>query len=87
MLALEAREGIEDGGDEQEDCGDDQAGCLGPNADPLHGAHDEVNGGAHVVGAEFADEGIERGRSRADTKEKRYLNEDDDEGAYSVNYN
>jgi hypothetical protein len=83
-LALESSQGIEDGSNQQEDSCDNQAGRLGPDADPLYGAHDEVDGGAHVVGAEFPDKGVELGRGRADAEEERDFDEDDDEGAYSV---
>lgn len=84
LLALDACERIEYRGEQEEDGGNDQASSLWPDADPLYGAHDEVYGGAHVVGAELADEGVELGRRRADAEEERYLDEDDDEGAHSV---
>jgi hypothetical protein len=58
---------------------------LRPDADPLYGAHYEVYGGAHVVGAEFADERVEFGRRWADAEEERYFDEDDDKGTYSLN--
>lgn len=65
-LALETSERIEDRGNQQENGRDNQASCHGPDADPLNGTHDKIYGGAHVVGAEFADEGIEFSRGRAD---------------------
>lgn len=84
LLALEARQCIEDGCDQQEDSRNDQASGLRPDADPLYDAHYEVYGGAHVVGAEFADEGVKFGRGWADAEEERYLDEDDNEGTDSV---
>jgi hypothetical protein len=83
-LSLEASERVEDRGEEQKDGSDNQAGGLGPDAYPLHSAHDEVDGRAHVVGFEFANEAVELGRGRTDAEEQRNLDEDDDEGAYSV---
>jgi hypothetical protein len=84
LLPLEASKRIEDGSNQQKYSGNNQAGCLGPDADPLHCAHYKVDGGAHVVGSEFADEGIEFGRSRADAQEERDFDEDDDEREHSV---
>lgn len=77
-LALEAGQRIENRRNQQEDGANNQARCLGPDADPLHGAHDKVYGGAHVVGAELADEGIELGGGRTDAEEERYFDENDD---------
>jgi hypothetical protein len=84
LLTLEASKCIEDGGDHQEHCGNNQASRLGPNADPLHRAHHKVDGGAHIIGAKFADKSIELWRGRADAKEERDFDEDDDERAHSV---
>lgn len=83
-LALESSQGIKNGSNQEEDSCDNQASCLGPDADPLYSAHDEVDGGAHVVGAEFADEGVELRGGRADAEEERDFDEDDNKGAYSV---
>ena len=49
LLTLEASKRVEDGGKQQENRRDNQARGVGPDADPLHSAHDEVDGGAHVV--------------------------------------
>ena len=54
------------------------------DGDPLYSAHDEVNSGAHIVGLKLANETVELGRGRTDAKKKRYLDEDDNKGAYSV---
>lgn len=78
LLALEAGERVEHRGQQQEDGRHNQARRHGPDADPLYGAHDKVDGGAHVVGAEFADKLIELGRRGTDAEEERYLDEDDD---------
>jgi hypothetical protein len=85
-LALEASQCVEDRSDHKEHSGHDQACGLGPDADPLYGAHYEVYGGAHIIGAEFTDKRVELGRRGADAEEERYLDEDNDEGTNSVNY-
>jgi hypothetical protein len=84
-LALEASQRVENRGDHEEHRCHDQTSGLRPDADPLYSAHYEVYGGAHVVGAEFTDKRIELGRRGADAEEERYFDEDDDEGAHSVN--
>ena len=61
LLALEAGKRIKDGCDQQEDGRNDQACSPGRNTGPLYGAHCRIDGSAHVVGAEFTDEGIELG--------------------------
>lgn len=84
FLALEPSKRIENRSKQQEDGCYNQTGSLRPDADPLYSTHDKVNGSAHVVGAEFANERVEFGRGRADAEEQGYLNEDDDERADSV---
>ena len=84
-LTLETGKRVEDGGEGQEDGADDQAGCLGPDADPLHSAQHGVEPSAHVIRLDLTDEGIELGGCRADSEEQRDLDEDDEEGRYSVN--
>lgn len=44
-------------------------------------AHGKVDGGAHVIGLESANECVERGRCRADAQEERDFDEEDDERA------
>jgi hypothetical protein len=83
-LTLQASQGVENRSNHKDHGSSDQAGRLGPDADPLYGAHNKVYGGAHIVGAEFADERVELGRRWADAEEERYFDEDDDKGAYSV---
>lgn len=46
-------------------------------AQPLYQAHDAVYGGAHVVGCEAPDEGVEIGRSWTDSQQEGNLNEDE----------
>lgn len=83
-LTLETSKRIEDGSKRQEDCADDQACCLRPNTDPLHSAQHGIEAGTHVVCLDLTDEGIEFGRRRADAKEQRDLNEDDEERGHSA---
>jgi hypothetical protein len=84
LLTLEPSERIEDGRDHQKDGRDNQARSHGPDADPLYDAHHGVDGGAHVVGAEFTDEGVELRGGRADAEEQRDLNEYDEKGVDSM---
>lgn len=44
-------------------------------------AHGQIDSSAHVVGLEFADECVKRGRGRADAQEERDFDEENDEGA------
>jgi hypothetical protein len=83
-LALETSKRIEDGSERQEDGTDDQACCLRPNADPLHGAQHGIEAGTHVVCLDLADEGIEFWGRRANAKEQRDLDEDDEERGHSA---
>ena len=46
--------------------------------------HDAVDGGAHVVCREAADEGVEVGGGGTDAEEEGDFDEDEDEGAYAV---
>jgi hypothetical protein len=48
----------------------------------LYNAHDTIDGSAHIVGAEFADEFVKFRRGWADAKKERYLNKYNDEGAH-----
>jgi hypothetical protein len=77
-LSPDTSERVEDGREEQEQRRCDQTSRPGYNAQPLHNAHDQVDGGAHVIGLESADESIEFRGGRADAEEERYLNEQDD---------
>jgi len=84
LLVLEPCKCVEDTRNQQKHSGCDQARCIAYEAGPLYDAHDEVDGGAHVVGMEFADEVIKRCRGRADAEEERDLEEDDEERGHSV---
>jgi hypothetical protein len=55
----------------------------------LDKSHDTISCGAHVIGRDLADGGIEGSRSRANSEEERHFDEEDDErgdtiGAWSV---
>jgi len=64
VLPPDPSQRIEDSSDEQEKRRDDQTRRLGDDREPLNDAHDEVDGGAHVIRREPADEGVEGGRGR-----------------------
>ncbi len=51
------------------------------NTEPLDEAHGQVDARARVVRRESAHEGIELGRCRADAKEERDFDEDNEERA------
>lgn len=82
-LSFDTREEVEAGREKQENRCGNQTGDLDRNTDPLNDTHHSVDGGAHVIGLESTDEGIERRRSWADTEKKRNLDEDDQEGIHS----
>ena len=52
----------------QDNSGSDQGGNSRDDREPLDEGHDAVDGGAHVVGLEAADEAIEGGGGRADSE-------------------
>jgi hypothetical protein len=80
-LALDSSQCVEGGCDKQNDGSNDKAGCLDGDRDPLDDTHGQVDGGAHVIGLESADECIKRGRRRADAQEERDFDKEDDERA------
>ena len=83
-LALYAGQCVEEGSDQQKDGRSNQAAHICHDAYPLYDTHHSIDGSAHVVGAESTDEGVEFGRGWADSEEEGYLDEYDDECAYSV---
>jgi hypothetical protein len=80
-LTLDASQRIEQGGDKEHDRGRNQTGGIYRNANELYDTHDTIDCRAHVIGFEFADEGVEFGRGWADAEEEWNFDEDDDEGA------
>ena len=82
-LSLHTGQRIEHGRNKQHHRRRNQTRNINRDADPLYNAHDKVDGRAHVVGLEFADEVIEDGGSWANAQEERDLDEDYDEGADS----
>jgi hypothetical protein len=84
LLSFDACQRIEHGSYQQKDGRNNQTGRLGPDAYPLNSAHYKVYGGAHVIGAELANESVELGRRWADAEEERDLDEDDDERTNSI---
>ena len=48
-------------------------------AQPLYHAHDSVHSCPHVVGCDFANQGVEFGRRGTDAEEKGDFDEDEDE--------
>ena len=81
-LTLDAGEQVAEGGNGEDDGGHDQGGGGDGQTEPLDEGHGTVRAGAHVVGRDLADRGIEGGRGRADSQEQRHLNEQDDERRY-----
>lgn len=67
-LTLDASQCVEDGRNEQDNRSNNKTGCLDGKRDPLNDTHGEVDGGAHVIGLESADERVEGGRCRADAQ-------------------
>jgi hypothetical protein len=84
LLLLQPRERIESRSDQQHDRSRDQARGVADDGEELDDAHDEVDGGAHVVCLEAADEGVEVLRGGADAQQKRDFDEDEDEGGDAV---
>lgn len=84
-LALDAGKKVGNGSQAKEHSSRDQArgGAVG-QAQPLDDAHDSVSARAHVVGLDFPDVGIERAGGRADSKQQRDLDKQDDEGRHSA---
>jgi len=80
-LTLDTGQCVEGSRDKQNDGSDDKAGRLYGDRDPLDDTHGKVDCGAHVIGLKSADEGVKRGRRRADAQEERDFNKEDDERA------
>jgi hypothetical protein len=68
-LSLHTGQRIEHGRNKQHHRRCNQTRNINRDADPLYNAHDKVDGRAHVVGLEFADEVIEDGGGWADAQE------------------
>jgi hypothetical protein len=79
LLALQTGQRVEDSSDGEHNGGGDQTRGTGDETSPLDTTHDGIHSGAHPVGCEAADEGIELGGCRANAKQEGYLNEEDDE--------
>lgn len=85
-LALDAREEVAEAGERQHHRRGDEAGRAGEQRQPLGQGHGAVRGGAHVVGRDAADGGIEGARGRADSQQQGHLNEEDDERRDAVRW-
>ena len=83
FLALDGGKKVAESGERQEDGCRDQARRPSDDGAPLDDGHDAVGGRAHVVGRNPSNGSIEGGRGRADTKQKGYLDEEDDERAHT----
>ena len=82
-LSLNPRQRIERRCEKQKDGRHKERGALAARDNkrhPLDDAHDGVDEGAHVIGFEFADEGVEFGGGGADAEEEGDFDEDDYEG-------
>ena len=78
VLALQASQGIEEGGDQKHDRRGNQARRAGDKADPLDRTHSEVHSGAHPIRGEASDEVIEFVGRRANAKQEGNFNENKD---------
>lgn len=75
-LALDTRQRIADRSEQQEDGRCQERRWRGPDtAQELDDGHDEIGGGAHVVGRDLANEGVELARGRADAQEEGNFDE------------
>jgi len=81
LILPQSSNGVEATGEEQDHRGSDERGRMYGDADELDDGHDAVDGGAHVICAELADEVVELARGRADAEEERHFDEEDYEGA------
>jgi hypothetical protein len=84
LLLLQPRERIKGRGNQKHDRSRDQARRVADDGEELDDAHDEIDGGAHVVCLEAADEGVEVLGCRADAQQERDFDEDEDEGGDAV---
>lgn len=82
-LPLHSRQRITQRSQRQHDRRGNQARRIQDQRQPLHYRHDGVDGGAHVVCFEAADELVELFGGRADAEEEGDFEEEDDEGADS----
>ena len=67
VLVFETRECVACRSHEEDDSAGDETGCAEDETAPLNDGKGEVDTGAHIVGAEAADKGVELLRSRADS--------------------
>jgi hypothetical protein len=83
ILALDGSQEVADASEREEHASRDQARAAEDDAEELHDGKDGIGGGAHVVGRDPADGGVELGRGRADAQQEGNFDEDDDEGGGS----
>lgn len=83
-LPAEAGEEIADGRQRQENGRCNQAANGDEYAEILDHGHDDIGGGAEVVGRNLADKLVELARGWADAQEKRHLDEQDEEGRGTI---
>lgn len=83
-MVLQSSEGVEECGDNEDNGHCDQTGSARAETGPLDSAQNGVHGSSHPICGETADEGIECGRRRADAKEPRDFNKEDDKGRGTV---
>jgi len=77
VLALKCSNEVEDGGDHKNDGCRDQTCCMENDAEPLDSAHNAIDSCAHIIRGESSDKLIKGGRGRADSKQERDFNEDE----------
>jgi hypothetical protein len=78
-LASDSGEEIADGSEGKEDSRGDETGRVDKDAEELYERQNSVGSCPEVVGRDHADVGIELARSRADSEEQRYFDEENEE--------
>jgi len=79
-LALDGGQEVADARDGEEDGRRDEAGGPAQQAQPLGSRHGRIRSGAHVVGRDFANAGVERRRRGTDPEQQWHFDEEDNEG-------
>ena len=84
VLVLEASYAVASSRQQHDDACRNQAAAGVDDAEDLENAHDSVHGSSHVVGGDLPDDGVKLGRCRTYSEEEGDLDEDENEGAASV---
>lgn len=85
LLALQARQSIEERGEKEKNSCCDQARRTGDKTDPLQSTHNGVHGGAHPISSEPPNKGVELFGGRAYSEQKGHLDEDENKSGNKAN--